>query len=180
MENFIKIPVRTWFLEFPNDKIITKPQKGVRVEEWKMPEVQDYLGMYKNVGEEYGWSNRLLMEKNQLVSLLEKNSVSIFLYYIDGVNAGYFEIDFSTSQKAEIAYLGLLPEYIGKGFGKSIMHEAIRKASNNGENLVWLHTCEFDHEKALDTYLKTGFKITKEVLQDEYYPENHPAIMNRP
>lgn len=179
MSNFVKTPVKTWFLEFPKDKAIPESTKGITVEPWKMPEVKDYLAMYTNVGEEYGWSQRLMMEKNQLISLLQRNSVSIFLYYINGVNAGYFEIDFSDPSKAEIVYLGLTPEYVGKGYGKSIMFEAIRKGSQGGKNLVWLHTCEYDHEKALDTYLKAGFEMVKEELRYDYYPENHPAVRSR-
>lgn len=179
MSNFVQIPVKTWFLEYPQNKSIPQPRKGVTVDEWDMPEVKDYLEMYTNVGEKYGWSQRLLMEKAQLISLLKKNSVSIFLYFIDGVNAGYFEIDFSVSNKAEIVYLGLTPDYIGKGYGKSIMYEAIRKASEGGKNLVWLHTCEFDHYKALDTYMKAGFELVKEELRYDYYPDNHPAVRSK-
>ncbi len=179
MSNFVKIPVKTWFLEYPKNAPIPDPQEGVSVEEWDMPEVKDYLDMYTNVGEKYGWSQRLLMEKTQLVSLLQRNSVSIFLYNIDGVNAGYFEVDFTIDGKAEIVYLGLTPDYIGKGYGKSIMYEAIRKAGQDGQNQVWLHTCEFDHEKALDTYLKAGFEMVKEELRYDYYPENHPAVRSR-
>lgn len=179
MDNFVKTPVKTWFLEFPKNKTIPTPEKGIEVEEWKMPKVKDYLEIYKNIGEEYGWSNRLLMEKKQLISLLNKNSISIFLYYVEGVNAGYFEIDFSTPLKAEIVYLGLAPKYVGKGHGKSIMFEAIRQASNNEENLVWLHTCEYDNKRALETYLKAGFKLIKEEIIEDYYPQNHPAIKNK-
>ena len=48
--------------------------------------------MYKKIGEAYGWSKRLLMKKEELLSNLSNNTFSIFLFYVDGVNAGYFEI----------------------------------------------------------------------------------------
>ena len=61
----------------------------------------------------------------------------------------------------EIAYFGLLPEFIGKGYGKALLQDAIGKAWQAGGNRVWLHTCTLDHLQALNNYLARGFKVFK-------------------
>lgn len=179
MKDFVSIPAKTWYLEFPQNTTIPETQPNISVEEWQLPVVDDYLALYKNIGEEYGWSQRLLMEKKQLISFLTKQHIHVYLFNIHGENAGYFEIDVSDPGKAEIVYLGLVPKFIGKGYGKALMYEAIRYASDHGKNKVWLHTCEFDHPNALDIYLKAGFVIFKEQIDEELYPASHPSVKNK-
>ena len=59
----------------------------------------------------------------------------------------------------EIVYFGLVPDRTGQGAGAWLMDEAIRIARESGHSRLWLHTCNFDHPKALDFYRKQGFRI---------------------
>jgi GNAT superfamily N-acetyltransferase len=62
----------------------------------------------------------------------------------------------------EIAYFGLLPEFMGRGWGKYLLSEAARQAWRAGATRVWLHTCTLDHPAALPNYLRRGFRPVRE------------------
>ena len=62
----------------------------------------------------------------------------------------------------EIAYFGLLPEFLGKGLGKLLLTLAVTEAWDSGARRVWLHTCTLDDPAALPNYLRRGFRKFKE------------------
>ena len=75
---------------------------------------------------------------------------------------GFFEqIFYEENLDCEIAYFGILEEYIGKKFGKYLLFEAIKKSFEMGAKRVWVHTCSLDHRNALNNYLARGMKIFK-------------------
>jgi len=57
----------------------------------------------------------------------------------------------------EIAYFGLLPEFVGRGLGGHLLSVAVERAFESGARRVWLHTCTRDNPAALPNYLKRGF-----------------------
>ncbi len=180
MDGYTKVAAKTWFLEFPKSKEIPSSKADVSVERWSLPSADEYLQLFHKVGDDYGWTGRLLMEKAQLQQVLQKNErIHVFLFYVDGKEAGYFEINFTPNHEAEIVYLGLVPEFIGHGYGRSLIHEAVRTAYKQGVNRVWLHTCEYDHPKALEIYQKAGFVLYKETIENEYYPNAHQSVIRK-
>lgn len=180
MKGYTKIAVRTWYLEYPVSKGTPHTDKRFKSETWAMPKTDEYIDLYRKIGKDYGWSGRLLMEKAQLEQMLQKNEqVQVFLFFADDKEAGYFEINFAKNQEAEIVYLGLMPEFIGKGYGKAIIHEAVRTAFEKGANRIWLHTCEHDHPHALEIYQQAGFELYDEKIEEEFYPNTHPIVRSR-
>ena len=74
--------------------------------------------------------------------------------------AGFFELIYHEEKKEiEIAYLGLLQEYIGKKLGGYLLSEAIKKSFTFDINRVWVHTCSLDHENALKNYISRGMQL---------------------
>jgi len=67
------------------------------------------------------------------------------------------------TEDVEIAYFGLLPEYIGRGLGGALLASAIENAWawSPTPSRVWVHTCNRDHPNALANYQARGFKIYK-------------------
>ena len=61
----------------------------------------------------------------------------------------------------EIAYFGLLPEFLGRGLGKYLLTVAVREAWTGGACRVWLHTCTLDDKAALPNYVARGFRAFK-------------------
>ena len=75
---------------------------------------------------------------------------------------GYFELIFNPHIKeAEIAYLGILDNYLEKRLGGYLLSEAIKISFSMRFSRVWVHTCSLDHKNALNNYLSRGMKIFK-------------------
>jgi GNAT superfamily N-acetyltransferase len=95
-------------------------------------------------------------------SYLATPGVSIWLMSWQAAPAGYFELREHGDRSVEIAYFGLLSEFIGRGWGKYLLTRAVESAWKLGANRVWLHTCTLDHPAALPNYIKRGFRPVRE------------------
>ncbi len=71
------------------------------------------------------------------------------------------KISIHKKKECEIAYFGILEEYIGKKIGGYLLSEAIKKSFEIGTKRIWVHTCSLDHKHALDNYLSRGMKVFK-------------------
>jgi hypothetical protein len=166
-DQYTKIWVKTWHLFF--DGQLPSISNQCELFYWKNPESGEYLSLYNTVGSKWGWCGRLLLTPEELEKKLNSPENEVWLFKTEGVLRGFFEIDRSKQGEAEIVYLGLLPEEIGKGFGQIFLDSAITIASGTDNKKVWLHTCEYDHPKALSIYLKAGLVVAKETIENEYY-----------
>lgn len=163
-----QIPVKTWFLKFDGTlPDIYSFENSIHL--WENPDADEYLQLYKEVGSIWGWTGRLLMPREELAKILNSVPNEVWLFKVENEVAGFFEL-VRSEKETEMVYLGLKPDWIGKGLRQKLIQAAIAKAGQNGEK-VWLHTCERDHESALKAYQKAGFKIEKEQISLEYYPE---------
>ncbi len=66
---------------------------------------------------------------------------------------------------AEIISIYLLPDYIGKGYGKLLMESALLKLKRQGYENVFLWVLE-ENIRARDFYTKFGFMLTDDFLED--------------
>ena len=117
--------------------------------------------LYQEVGRQYHWVDRLQWTDEQIREYLDAGDVHLFVLYVDGQPAGYFELRDEVNGSVEIAYFGLMPAFIGKGYGKALLITAAREAFSGGAGRVWLHTCTLDHPAALPNYLACGFRPFK-------------------
>lgn len=118
--------------------------------------------LYAEVGRALRWTDRLSWTDEQVQRHLDDPGVSVWLMSWDGAPAGYFELRDHDDGSVEIAYFGLLPDFIGRGWGKYLLTRAARAAWASGPKRVWLHTCTLDHPAALPNYLKRGFRPVRE------------------
>ena len=155
--------VRT-YLEMPNPEAhqAAPLSSGARVEQVFDCPVSFHRFLYREVGRHYHWRDRLTWTDRQIEEYLADPAIALHVLYIQGSPAGYFELRLEADGSVEIAYFGLLPEYIGRGLGKGLLSEAVRRAWERGATRVWLHTCTLDDPAALPNYLKRGFAPFKE------------------
>ena len=74
--------------------------------------------------------------------------------------AGFFELIYHKDKsEIEIAYFGLLTDYMDKKLGGYMLTEAIKLSFSYEVKRVWVHTCSLDHKNALNNYLARGMKI---------------------
>jgi GNAT superfamily N-acetyltransferase len=118
-----------------------------------------YRYLYAEVGRAYRWMDRLAWTDGDIRAHLASPGISLWLLTVRGAPAGYFELKATPQDgSVEIAYFGLLPEFIGRGLGKHLLTEAVEKAWSLGARRVWLHTCSLDDPAALPNYVSRGFR----------------------
>jgi GNAT superfamily N-acetyltransferase len=135
---------------------------GARIEKVMRCPASFYRYLYSEVGRDYNWIDRLDWTNEQIRSHLDRPDISLWVMYFEGSPAGYFELKCHEDGSTEIAYFGLLPEFIGQGLGGYLLTRAVECAWEGGANRVWLHTCSLDHPAALPNYLRRGFVPFKE------------------
>lgn len=118
--------------------------------------------LYREVGGSYHWVDRAEWTDEQWYARLRAQGVSLWVLRLSGTPAGYCEFHASEDRSIEIAYLGLLPDFTGKGLGKALLRAAVRQAWADGARRVWLHTCSLDAPAALPNYLVRGFTKFRE------------------
>ncbi len=121
-----------------------------------------YRFLYAEVGRAFSWTDRLHWTDDMIRDHLGTPGLSLWLLTWSAAPAGYFELKPHPDGSIEIAYFGLLREFIGRGWGKYLLGEAVREAWRLGPGRVWLHTCTLDHPAALPNYLKRGFRAIRE------------------
>jgi len=121
------------------------------------PPVHFYRYLYDTVGKDYVWVARRRMDDGAIATIVRDPKVEIYVLYVGGCPAGYAELDFRKRNEAELAYFGLLPEFIGRGFGAFLLASAIDIAWSREIERLWVHTNTLDHPRALPLYQKMGF-----------------------
>ena len=139
------------------------PDQNLFLEKVNPPDLELNKFFYKNVGKNHRWIDRLVWDNFKWISYLENENVQTYVLKLNQDLVGFFEIiSDKDTNSSEIAYFGILNDYIGKKFGGYLLSEAIKVGFKNNSKRVWLHTCTLDHKHALDNYLKRGMKIFKE------------------
>ena len=113
--------------------------------------------LYRTVGADYYWRDRLSWSDEQLAAYLALPAVSVWVLYAGNEPAGFFELRAHNDGSVEIVYFGLLQRYMGRGAGKFLLTRAAEEAWRLGAERVWLHTCTLDSPAALPNYLARGF-----------------------
>lgn len=123
----------------------------------RQPPVHFYRYLYETVGRPYIWVERRRMTDDALASIIHDAAVEIYVLFCDGAPAGYFELDFGRAPNAELAYFGLIPDFVGRGLGAYMLGVAIDMAWTKQITRLWVHTNTLDHPRALPLYQKMGF-----------------------
>jgi GNAT superfamily N-acetyltransferase len=125
--------------------------------------VAQYRELYRRVGEQWHWRDRLAWSDERLAGQLANPDVAVWELKVGDSLGGYFELERQEAGNVEIVYFGLTPEFIGKGYGAALLSRAVDEAFAFGANRVWLHTCTLDSPKALPNYRSRGFRETGKV-----------------
>lgn len=117
--------------------------------------------LYFRVGEQWEWIDKRPWKDEQWKEYARAPELSTFAGYYDGLLAGYYELRRDKHGGVEIAYFGLLSEFIGRGLGGALLTSAIEQAWRMTPNpsRVWVHTCNRDHPEALANYQARGMIV---------------------
>ena len=128
--------------------------------------------LYKEVGKDFFWRDRLRWSDQQWLDYINNNFFKLYVLKYKNNLAGYYELlyDINTNS-TEIPYFGIFKELYGKGIGGYLLTDAILTAFAGNIDKVWVHTCTLDHPNALKNYIARGMKIFK--TEKIYFnPEN--------
>lgn len=121
--------------------------------------VSFYRYLYDAVGRPWLWYIRRGWSDEQLSSWLARADIEIFVLYVGGVPAGYFELERLSSGETELCYFGLMPDFIGRGFGAFLLDTAVEAGWRFPTQRLWVHTSTYDHPRALGLYQRAGFQV---------------------
>jgi len=136
------------------------------------PTVAFYRFLYHTVGEPWFWYERRQMSDDDLVAIIHDPNVAVYVLYVSGVPAGYVELDYRKEPEVEIAYFGLMPDFIGQGLGPYLLDWAIEKAWSRSPTRLKLNTCTLDHPKAITVYQRAGFKPYDQEIERIKHPRD--------
>jgi GNAT superfamily N-acetyltransferase len=141
---------------------VKKPLENLHLEKVEPTDFQLNKFFYKEIGKKHSWIDRLTWNDQNWIDYL--NTSGVFTYILKNKEdlVGYFEQNIYFKKfECEIAYFGILEEYIGRKIGAYLLSEAIKKSFKTGSKRIWVHTCSLDHKHALENYLSRGMQVFK-------------------
>ena len=148
-----------------------------RPEGWTLQRIDHdrprYRSLFRAVGEPWLWFSRAVLPDDKLAAILDDPKVEAFALH-DGIgDVGLLELDFRADGEVELAFLGLVPGFIGQGAGRFLMNEAIRRAFARPTQRLFVHTCTLDSPSALAFYLRSGFMPYRRAVEVADDPRLH-------
>ncbi|MGJ4901479.1 GNAT family N-acetyltransferase [Bradyrhizobium sp. HKCCYLRH2060] len=122
------------------------------------PDLDWYRDLYARVGWEWLWSQRTRMSDAELAKTVRADGVEIYTLAHDGGDEALLELDFRNKTDCELVLFGVTDRLIGTGAGRLLMNHALRRAWAQPLTRLWVHTCSFDHPRALAFYQRSGFR----------------------
>ena len=142
-------------------RVVPVPREGVTVVHARRPTVAYYRFLYHAVGGPWQWVSRKKLSDDELARVIHDPRDEVHVLTVEGVPAGFAELDRRVEGEIELVQFGLMPEFIGQGLGKYFLQWVIDRAWGYHPTRLWLHTCTLDHPAALPNYLKAGFAVYK-------------------
>ena len=137
-----------------------KPNSEYFVEKVSINDFQLNKFFYKQIGQNHHWNDRLVWDDKKWIDYVSNQNVFTFVLKDNENIAGFFELIYHKNKfEIEIAYFGLLKDFMAKKLGGYMLTEAIKISFSYKVKRVWVHTCSLDHKNALNNYLARGMKI---------------------
>ncbi len=121
--------------------------------------------LYFAVGEMWSWNERRVWTDEQWKEYGLAPELRTFGAYYDDLLAGYYELRRDDEGCVEIAYFGLLPEFIGRGFGGALLTSAI-EASESGNERVSKTEILKEKNRTADIMHRKRLMITTSTVTD--------------
>jgi len=141
------------------------PQSTLSLQPVEGPNPDSYRELFRAVGSKWLWVSRLAMSDEELAAIISDPLVELFEVRDGNSVVGMLELDFRDPGQCEIAFVGLIPAHAGKGHGRWLLAEAVRRAWRSDVRRVHVHTCSLDHPAALAAYRRAGFTAISRAVE---------------
>src|SRR5262249_24407501 len=111
------VDVKIYYMEMlaHNHRAASPPKNGLAVIHAKKPTVAYYHFLYKAVGEDYHWYSRGKLPDAELAATIQHPLNEVYVLHVDGVPAGFAELDRRKEDEIELVQFGLMRDFIGQG-----------------------------------------------------------------
>lgn len=135
------------------------------------PPLRWFFHLYDGVGEHHAWTDRHHEDPAKVLAFLHDPNVSLFSLMHDGWPGGFFMLDHRKPGVCDLAYFGVAPQLLGRGYGKWLLGEAIQTGwDREGTTRMSVNTCTLDHARALPLYQRMGFSPVRRVVERRKRP----------
>ena len=119
--------IERYYLEINSIKnlnIKTSPSNNLTLKETSKNVFDLNKFFYKQIGKNHQWVDRLTWQDKNWIDYVSNQNLKTFVLLMNNEYIGYFELIFDKSD-CEIAYFGVLEEFIGKGYGGFLLSKAL-------------------------------------------------------
>ena len=141
------------------------PSSSLSLRRVEVPQPEHYRELFRLIGAPWLWFSRLIMDDSHLASIIQHPKVELHSVVQEEREVGMIELDFREPHECELSFIDLIPELSGKGHGKWLLAEAVKRAWREGVDRVHVHTCSLDHPAALSAYRRAGFTPYKRAIE---------------
>jgi GNAT superfamily N-acetyltransferase len=154
------------YLEMRSPPDRTVPASPLSLQRVEVPQPEHYRELFRLIGAPWLWFSRLILDDAHLASIIQHPKVELYSV-VDQTSreVGMLELDLREPHDCELSFVGLVPELSGKGHGRWLLAEAVRRAWREGVDRVHVHTCSLDHPAALSSYRRAGFTPYKRAIE---------------
>lgn len=124
------------------------------------PSLSFFRYLYENVGERWLWWERRAMDDETLSDILTDTQVEMYVLYVDGVPAGFAELDLKALKSdgtISLRLLGLMPENLNRGYGRYLLTWIIDSAWQREPERLVTTISSLDHPHAAAILQQQGF-----------------------
>jgi GNAT superfamily N-acetyltransferase len=138
---------------------------NAEVRQLRSPTNDAYRELQTKVGHPYLWWLRRVMPDAELAAVLRNPQIAVYVLYLDGEPAGFYELDASSWPFINLNYFGLMQHAIGKGLGGAFLQHAVDNAWSGPIRGMTVNTCTADHPRALAAYERAGFRRVRSIKE---------------
>ena len=112
------VKTKTTFLQMftPVTAAVSVPRNDVTVLRTDQPTVEFYRHLYRQVGSEWNWVDRLVMPPDELKAIIQDERVDLWVLHLESTPVGYAELDRRIPSEIELVYFGLFRRSLAKGW----------------------------------------------------------------
>jgi GNAT superfamily N-acetyltransferase len=122
---------------------------------------------YVRIGAPHGWTGRTEWSDAQWEEELSRPGVRAWIARVENDVAGFVELEAGPNGDVGIVVFGLVPEYVGRGYGGVFLTHAARLAwalsapDGTPARRVVVQTSSRDHPHARRNYQARGFRVVR-------------------
>jgi GNAT superfamily N-acetyltransferase len=139
------------------------PPEPIKLDEVGPSAAEALRSTYVRVWKSLASGGRMEWSAGDWETELLRTGVKAWLARVGGETVGLVELELEPSGDVGIVIFGLVPEFIGRGFGGSLLTATVQLAwslsSERPVQRVWLQTTSGDHPNAIENYKRRGFEV---------------------